>query len=92
MKIKSIDLTRLQNAEHFQFCIEMNELIVKYTPTAIDIQTLYPAFEQAMADEDQSFKIVQKSALSKDIEQADKKTRYHLCRTSGAGKSAGKAF
>jgi hypothetical protein len=73
MKIKSIDLTRLQNAEHFQFCIEMNELIVKYTPTAIDIQTLYPAFEQAMADEDQSFKIVQKSALSKDIEQADKK-------------------
>ena len=73
MKIKSIDLTRLHNAEHFQFCYEMNELIVKYTPTAIDAQTLYPAFEQAVTDEDQSFKIVQKSALSKEIELADKK-------------------
>ncbi|MDR2906441.1 MAG: hypothetical protein LBU91_00415, partial [Bacteroidales bacterium] len=71
MKINSAKYTNLTNAEHFQFMTDLNGLIIAKTPEAIDIATEYPEFKAALADEDRSFKIVPKSALTKSIEAAD---------------------
>ncbi len=70
--IKNIRLSALQNAEHFELMSEVINCIKAFDPTKLDIATECPVFEKAFEDEDKSFKIVSKSALTRSIEEEDR--------------------
>ena len=70
--IKNIRLSALQNAEHFELMSEVINCIQAFDPTKLDIATECPVFEIAFDDEDKSFKIVSKSALTRSIEEEDR--------------------
>ncbi len=72
LQIENIKLSALQNAEHYEFMSNANSLIKTFTAEILDVTTEYPVFAIALEDEDKSFKIVQKSALTKNVEKADK--------------------
>jgi hypothetical protein len=69
--IDSVQSSHLQNAEHFGLMNEVDELVQLYTPVALDIDKEYQEFKQSFITEDLSFKIVRKSAVTKDIREAD---------------------
>ncbi len=72
LKIKNITLKNLQNAEHFELMSEVRSSIKACDPTKLDVASEYPVFEIAFDDEDKSFKIVSKSALTRSIEEEDR--------------------
>jgi hypothetical protein len=71
MSIKSTHCASFTNAEHFQFMKDVDGQIMAVTPEAIDLGAEYPEFKDALADEERSFSIVPKSALTLSIEEAD---------------------
>lgn len=71
MKITNLHLVSLRNAEHFQLMSETNDLVIRYTPAAIDVVDESAAFFTAFAEEDTSFKILSKSALTAELKLKD---------------------
>jgi hypothetical protein len=71
--IDVIKSSNLQNAEHFGFMNEVDELVQVHTPEALDVEKEYPEFKKSFTTEDDSFKIVRKSAVTKDVSGADVK-------------------
>lgn len=71
MKIKTIDLPRLQNGEHFMFMDEVRNIIAANDPAAIDVAEVFASFQTAFQNEDTAYKQVQKSAITKDLTDAD---------------------
>ena len=71
MKIDSINLPHLHNSEHLGFVFEVRKHIVACTPEQIDIPQLFPAFNSAVDNEDESYKIVAKSVYTKQIDNLD---------------------
>ena len=72
MQIQKIDTTKLHNSEHYAFIVEVDGIINRYTPTAVDIEALYPAFAACVQTEDASYNIVAKSAITREVEEADR--------------------
>ena len=72
MTIKKIDLYSQRNAGHYQFLNDFNELVVKYTPQALDVVNLHLAFLLVLADELLALNAISKSASSDEIHSTDK--------------------
>ncbi|MDR1729047.1 MAG: DUF6261 family protein [Prevotellaceae bacterium] len=72
MKTEKIDLRILRNDEHFQFHTEVSSLINTVTPDALKIQAQYDAYQSLYVQEDEALKKIVKSALTDDIEKADR--------------------
>lgn len=68
----------MQNAEHFEFMTQTNELIPAETPVDLDVEVEYPVFKAALADEDRSFRIIAKSPLTQGIGQGDSERDGYL--------------
>lgn len=66
-----MNLKDLQNAEHFGFMHEVHGQVMEVLPAAIDVEKEFATFDAALADEDNSFKIVTKSALTQKLELFD---------------------
>ena len=71
MKVKSIKLKRLRNAEHYQFHSEFNDLVVAATPGSLNISNLFAAFQQYLQDEGIAMNVIQKSEYTDDLVEAD---------------------
>ena len=76
-KILGIDTNKLQNAEHFEFMDEFIRIIVLFITgaplgqIARDIEALFNAFKQTFAIEDDAYKLILKSAITRQLSQLD---------------------
>jgi hypothetical protein len=71
MKVNSSSYQHFTNSEHIQFMNDVDNIIIPITPEAIDIAKEYPEFKTALTDEEKSFSIISKSALTRNIKEAD---------------------
>jgi hypothetical protein len=71
MNIENIHSKGLSNALHYQCNTELSDLIAKFNPGALNVGPQYENFLTALAKEGQCYKIVRKSDLSEEKEDAD---------------------
>ena len=71
MEIIKIELARLHNNEHYEFINEVIRTITDHTPEAIDIAALFPRLQASFITEDESYKIVVKSAYTRMLNEID---------------------
>ena len=77
MKVESIKLSALQNAEHFELMDEFIRIVVTFLTNsplgllARDIEALFNAFKQTFAIEDDAYKLILKSAITRQLSQLD---------------------
>ncbi len=71
MMIKYIHGNSLRNDEHFQFHSEINDLISPADAEILNIKELFETYRSCYACEDESYKKIIKSALSKGLEAVD---------------------
>ena len=72
MKINPIDGTRLRNNEHFQFHTEFRDLVTETGAEMINCEDQFNDYLVCYADEDTAFQRIEKSSITKEIEDADK--------------------
>ena len=72
MKINGIQMSHLRNDEHFQFHFEVDKLIRKFGSAALKIDAQFLTFTSAYQDEDTALKKIMKSAITAEIQEADK--------------------
>jgi len=73
MQINKIDLTKMRNDEHFQFITEFKNAVNKYGGAEkLKIQSQYTQFLTLYVQEDEAFKKIVKSAITEEIQAADK--------------------
>ena len=92
MKIEKVYLNNLRNDEHFQFNTEFRNLINEITPAALDIHAHFAPYLSLYAQEDEVLKKILKSALTEDIQNADRKRDLTFSGMIDANKSALKHF
>ena len=92
MNINKIDFTRMRNDEHFQFHVEFRALVHKYDAAKLNIaaqfQTYLPLFDR----EDTALKKIMKSAVTAEIQAADKERDNVFRGMTDAQKAALKHF
>ena len=71
MEITSIKLSRLRNSEHAEFLIEVDKLIANITPDQLGLTNLYAPYKSALTDEYEALNYIRKSAITKELEEAD---------------------
>lgn len=71
MEITNLNLHTQRNAGHYTFLTDFNDLVLRYTPQALDIVDGYEAFKLKYQDEIEAYKAITKSATTEDIADAD---------------------
>ncbi len=71
MKLKSINLRKLRNAEHYQYHTEVNDLVVAATAESLNISTLFSAYQQHLKNEGTAMNVILKSEFTDDLVDAD---------------------
>ena len=72
MKIKTIDLYNLRNDEHFQFNAEFRDAVNRFGASSLKIETQFEVFVTLYSQEDEALKKIMKSAITAEIQTADK--------------------
>ena len=72
MKISKFDTSRLRNDEHFQFHTAFRNLVNKHGPQALKVETQFGEYLKLYEREDDGIKKINKSALTAEIQEADK--------------------
>ncbi|MDR2732590.1 MAG: DUF6261 family protein [Fibromonadaceae bacterium] len=72
MKISKFNLLHLRNDAHFQFHAEFKDLVVKFNPQTLKVETLFSSYLPLWEREDEALKKINKSALTEKIQEADK--------------------
>ena len=72
MKITKIDATRMRNDEHFQFYSDFGLLVNSAGAAALKIDAQYAVYVPLFKDEDEALKKIMKSAITPEIQKADK--------------------
>ena len=88
MNIKPIDKQNLRNDEHFQFHTEMKDLVNATGAAALKIADLFTIYQTCYANEDEALKKVIKSAITADIETADRTRDLTFSGLVGTNKAA----
>jgi hypothetical protein len=88
MKITKIDASRLRNDEHFQFHTNFKTLVSKAGAAALNVQPQFEAYLTLYAQEDEALKKIMKSAITADIQDADKQRDLLFRGMTDANKSA----
>jgi hypothetical protein len=70
MKIKSTDLTKMHNDEHFQFLTEVKDLLAQYSG-ALTGTTLGAQFTECFTNEDTALRKIVKNINTENLELAD---------------------
>ena len=92
MKIKSIHGNNLRNDEHFQFHTEVQELIKAFDAEKFSILKQFQAYQSCYVREDEAYKKILKSALTRDIEAADQRRDLVFSGMAGTNRAALKHF
>ncbi len=92
MKIKSIHGNNLRNDEHFQFHTEVQELIKAFDAEKLSILKQFQAYQSCYVREDEAYKKILKSALTRDIEAADQRRDLVFSGMAGTNRAALKHF
>jgi hypothetical protein len=71
MKILNLNLHKLRNEEWFQLFTEFRDLVLKYSPDALNIAELWATFLLLYADADTALEIIRKSADTALMIEAD---------------------
>ncbi|MDR1153563.1 MAG: DUF6261 family protein [Bacteroidales bacterium] len=71
MKISGLNFYRLRNEEWFQLFTEFRDLVLKYSPGALNIAELWATFLLLYADADTALEIIRKSADTALMIEAD---------------------
>lgn len=71
MKVNSISLKRLRNAEHYQFHTEVKDLVVATTPESLNISSLFDTYLQHFQNEGIAMNMIQKSEFTNALVEAD---------------------
>jgi hypothetical protein len=79
MKITNLNLNFQRNAGHCQFQTDFNSLVIKYTPQALGIVEAYENYLPLLRNEEEALVAITKSAITKEIEIADKNRNITLC-------------
>ena len=72
MKVEQLHVSHLRNDAHFQFFTDFKELVERFDATTLKIQPQFNTFLALYADEDTALKKIMKSALTAEIQEADK--------------------
>ena len=72
MKMKSVKPRNLRNDEHFQFMTAIINAIKKFGADTLKILSLFTSFMALYAQEDEALKKIKKSAITDEIQDADK--------------------
>ena len=72
MRIENFHNSRLRNDEHFQFCTEFKDAVERWGAEALKIETPFGEWLILYAQEDEALKKIMKSAITADIQAADK--------------------
>lgn len=72
MKTARINLTNLQNEEHFQFQREFKSLVIRFDPETIGIEAAFGNYLPLYAREEEALDVIRKSAFTREIVRADK--------------------
>jgi len=88
MKTKSIYLHDLRNDAHFQFHTEFKDLVTKFGAAALKVQSHFEAYLPAYHAEDEALKKVMKSAITAEIQAADKQRDLLFRGMADANKAA----
>lgn len=88
MEIESIYLKSLRNEEHYKFNIDFTALVTETTPAVLGIQTLYPAYQLALATEASALNVLRGSAITDDLTDADAARDTTVRGLAGTVKSA----
>ena len=72
MTISKIDNARLRNDEHFQFHTEFKDLVIKYGAETLKVKSQFETYLSLYEKEDEGVKKINKSALTAEIQDADK--------------------
>jgi hypothetical protein len=88
MEIKKVDLSRLQNDEHFQFHTEFKDLVNQYGAAALNIQPQFAVYLTCFEQEDEALLKIMKSALTENIQAADLKRDLTFRGLAGTNKYA----
>lgn len=73
MKIGSSNLHNMQNGEHFQFHTEFCDLVNLCKAENLGIRSQFDLYLVLYAQEDEAFKKIMKSAITADMQKADKR-------------------
>ncbi len=76
MKIQKIHLNNLHNEEHFQFYAEFKSMVENAGAAKLKIQSQFDVFVALYDQEDEALKKITKSALTEQIEEADKQRDF----------------
>lgn len=71
MKIMNVKSEKLRNEEHFQFQSEFKELVERFTPVTLGIETAFAAYLPLYANEAEALDVIRKSAVTDEIANAD---------------------
>jgi len=72
MKINKIDLNNLRNDAHFQIFSDFRDAVIKFGAAALKIKPQFDEWLALFEKEDEALKKISKSALTKQIQDADK--------------------
>ena len=92
MKIEPFSTSRLRNDAHFQFYTEFSTLMNRTGAANLNIEQLYATFITLFADEDTALKKINKSAITAEIQEADKYRDQLFSGMTDANKTALKHF
>jgi len=73
MKVQSIRFEKMRNDEHFQFHTEFIELVNRSCASNLKVEALFEAYLQFYRRVDEALKKINKSALTEEIQKADKR-------------------
>jgi len=71
MEIETLHLTHLQNDEHYNFMLEVTQLIDDFTPKALKVENEYALLLPLVADEKTALHPIQASAFTVEVLKGD---------------------
>ncbi len=71
MEINRFDMSRLRGEEHFQYMTDVERLIKETTPQVLNIEKLFPVFQDLRKKEDLALEVIRKNALTNSITEMD---------------------
>jgi hypothetical protein len=92
MEILKFKVSNLRNEEHYMFHLDFSGLVTQYTPAALGIEPMYPAYLAALRAEEQSLNVIKASAITSELTDADTRRDYTFSGLLGTIRSAMKHF
>ncbi len=71
MELKRINLYKLRNLAHFEFCAEVKQIVTKHTAEKLNIKTAFADFCTLLAKEEEGLEVIHQHKLTAQITELD---------------------